>query len=283
MKTNKTKYKHNKRRNTAFLYEILLRQLTKYTLAENKRGQQIILSIIKEHFRSDLPLGKELEIYKAILDTKKVPKEFAEKLFYALKEQYKDTINSEEIFNEQSEVIEKINKSLPSQIFSNYVPNYKSLATINQIFGNKMATKERILLENQLIDEMVTDGNKSESKEQIESIDELSYRTFVKKFNVEYSTLLTEQVELLSKYVSCFHDNGLELRVYLNEELGRLKEEVEKSLKMKEIKEDQDMLEKTKQVMQIMEGFKKSPVNEEMLEQVMKIQELVKEIKENEY
>ena len=50
------------------------------------------------------------------------------------------------------------------------------------------------------------------------------YKSFVKRFNQEYSDkLLPSQKELLNKFVTSFHNNGLELKNYLNEEVGRLR------------------------------------------------------------
>ena len=50
------KMKHNKKRNTAFLYECLLKELTKTIVrSENKRKDEII-SIIKEFFQVNVRL-----------------------------------------------------------------------------------------------------------------------------------------------------------------------------------------------------------------------------------
>jgi hypothetical protein len=45
-----TKIKHNKKRNTIFLYEALVRELTKATVEKNPRRRKTILNIVKEHF-----------------------------------------------------------------------------------------------------------------------------------------------------------------------------------------------------------------------------------------
>jgi len=91
--------------------------------------------------------------------------------------------------------------------------------------------------------------------------------------------MLKEQYNLLQKYVTS-KNNDLEFQVYLNEELGRLKEVVANALILDEIKNDEEMLEKTKKVLSIMEGFKTVPFNSKMLEQTLRIQQLTKEILE---
>ena len=55
--------KHNKKRNTAFLYESLIKELTKAIVRGQDNKKQKILEIIKKHFNSNSSLKKELEIY----------------------------------------------------------------------------------------------------------------------------------------------------------------------------------------------------------------------------
>ena len=64
-----------------------------------------------------------------------------------------------------------------------------------------------------------------------------------------------------------------------NEEIGRLKIELKKSLVLKEIADDTMMLERTKEVVQLLESFSKEPINEQMINHVIKIQSLIREIK----
>ena len=45
--------KHNKKRNTAFVYETLVRELTESVVKNNKNKQNKIVSIIKEHFSKE--------------------------------------------------------------------------------------------------------------------------------------------------------------------------------------------------------------------------------------
>ena len=110
-------------------------------------------------------------------------------------------------------------------------------------------------------------------------VDNLVYRTFVKKFNDKYGDhLLEEQKELISKYISSFADNGMQLKIYLNEEIGRLKNKMRTSLEAKELREDSEMLEKAKKVQTILENSRERALDASFVEEVAKIQALVKEI-----
>ena len=69
-------------------------------------------------------------------------------------------------------------------------------------------------------------------------------------------------------------------KVFLNEELVRLKEDIKESLKNKELRTDTNLSDKTKKVIDVLDGFKGQFINEKMLQKIMSIQSLVKEIKE---
>ena len=60
----------------------------------------------------------------------------------------------------------------------------------------------------------------------MEPLDNLTYHSFISKFNNKYGVLLQEQKDLLNQYIISFADDGFELRVYLNEEIGRLKKKL---------------------------------------------------------
>ena len=64
------KIKHNKKRNTIFLYEALVRELTKATVEKDQDRRETILDIVKEHFSTGTTMGREVCIYKNILETK---------------------------------------------------------------------------------------------------------------------------------------------------------------------------------------------------------------------
>ena len=101
----------------------------------------------------------------------------------------------------------------------------------------------------------------------------------MEKFNTEYAqTLFKEQTALLSRYIASFADNGIDLKVYLNEEIGRLKQVVSDSLKMNEINADKIMIEKTEKVLEMLNNFKNERIGKPLVEKVLKIQSLAREI-----
>lgn len=269
------KVKHNKKRNTAFLYEVLVKELTKSIVNKDGHRKRFVSSLIKENFGARSILGKELEHYTTLLETTNLELHVAEKLLQETKGA-QSRLDSKNIFDSQTRVINKINKTLSQDAWNTFVPNFKSLATIAAIFNSTTPVKQRVLHEDTVIKLMHSSVSVEENN--LQPIDNIVYHSFVKKFNEQYTELLKEQKELLGKYIASFANNGLELKLYLNEEIGRLKKIVNDSLKMEEIYTDEKMAENTKKVLNILEGFKNAVPTQEIISKVLNIQELVKEI-----
>jgi hypothetical protein len=273
--TLKTIQKHNKKRNTAFIFEALVRELTKSIIEKNDEKKKVIVSLIKENFKSNTLLGRDLDLYKGILETKNISRDVAEKLIFESRMQH-CVMNEKQLFAEQTKLINKINKLLSKDVFSNFVPNYRDIATVYQIFNPHLQTKQRVLMEEQIINQMV---NEKLSPPPMKALDNLTFKTFASKFNEKYQQgLILEQRILLNKYISSFGDNGLELKVYLNEEISRLKKVLENTSSIPEIREDTLMTGKTKNVLQLLEKCSTREIDDQMIQDVLKVQRLVKEI-----
>ena len=263
------KMNHNKRRNTAFLYEALVRELTKSVVAKDEERKSAVMAVMKEFFNNNSVLKQDLNLYKEIVETRGTTKDAAEKIIgYVRKE--RERLNTEKLFEAQTRLINKIHNNLSEDVFSNFVPNYKALASVYQMFSPNTKIKNKVLMENVVVQYMSSLPQKlSEEKK----INNATMRIFSSKFNSHYSGLLEEQRVLLSKYISSFTDNGLELKMYLNDELTRIKEAVSSS------NFDGELKNKMQKVTSIIDSFKGELINEDMLKQIMKMQQLVREIK----
>ena len=121
--------KHNKKRNTAFLYECLIRELTKAIIKEDKQKQTTVKNILKEFFKGGKILKQELDLYKTLQESKGSKKDYSRRLMVEVKKDF-DALDRKEVFNEQTALINRINKALGNKAFSNFIPNYKDLATL---------------------------------------------------------------------------------------------------------------------------------------------------------
>ena len=271
--------KHNKKRNTAFVYEALVRELTKSIVKNNKNKQMRIVSIMKEHFAKGTELNKELGLYKSVYETKDIEKHLAEKIVVEAKQKYLD-LNKRAVFQEQSALINKINKTLSKNLFSNFVPNYKSLASVYSIFQETLPIKDRVLLEESIVDQM--SASVETRQETQRPMDNIIYTNFVSKFNQEYNNMLKEnQRELLGKYISSFSDNGVEFKFFLNEEIGNLKTKLINSKNNLTIREDEALKTKLDKVYSILESYKEKEIDSDLIEVVLKTQDLLEEIEQD--
>ena len=246
------KVKHNKKRNTAFLFEALLREMTKAVVSQDKKRKNNIIDILKESFSSNKILGQELRLYQTILESTDLDSITAEKLLYKIREAYA-TLDVQEIYDAQSSVINRINKEIGSAVYNNFVPNYKSIATVSQLFGadsSAAGIKKGVILEQNVLETLTSDTTKESE---------------------------TEMKELLNRYILSF-SSDTDMKIYLNEELGRLHVALQKALNTDEVKSDGTMTESTNSVINMIEEFRNTPVDKNLVEKVLKIQNLVHEI-----
>jgi hypothetical protein len=271
------KLRHNKKRNTAFVYEALIREATVATLRGDAPKRNKIVQIIKKHFKNGSALKKDLDCYRSLYDGQNLEPSISEKIIKEAKIAQR-LIDPHGLFKQQSALIADVNKEVSPSVFGNFVPNYKTLATISQIFSGRLSPKRSVVLENQLIANM----SKETKKPQQQGVDEVVLKAFVSKFNDKYlGDLIEEQKQLLSHYISSFADNSVELKMYLNEEIARLKGDIAKAKESPEIKEDKEMREKADKIVAKLDGFANQNINESVLLTVMKTQKLVKEIYSN--
>ena len=187
------KVKHNKKRNTAFLFEALVREVTKSVVKRDKLRTKIAKSILAEHFSKGKPLSREVECYESIVAEQGIDKDTAEKILAIAKDSYNE-LDSQEIFQEQSKVIKKINTHLDRGVYNNFVPNYRSFATIAQVFGNKGGIKSRVLMEQTVVEEMTTSKNEKEEMKPGSHL-KRQYGTIVYKKETNYGVKGTRRIE----------------------------------------------------------------------------------------
>jgi hypothetical protein len=272
------KLRHNKKRNTAFVYEALVKEATLAVLKKDKAQRDRIVKIIKKHFSPSTLLHRDLGCYRSLYENQNFERTICEKIIKEAKISQR-LIDPNGLFKQQSALIKDINTKVESDIFTNFVPNYKTLASIAQLFSDKLNPKDVIILENQIIEDMM---KSAQGDNNTDEIDPLVVRTFIERFNQKYEEkLLSEQKELLSYYITSFTDNAVELKMFLNEEIDRLKNKLIEAKESDEIKNDSSMVEKTDRVLEKLNSFSNSDINESVLATVIKTQELVKEIYNN--
>jgi hypothetical protein len=271
------KTRHNKKRNTAFVYEALIREGTSAILQDDDERKNKVVSMVKKHFKRNSLLKRDLDCYRSLYEGQNLNSEDCNRIIKEAKLQ-KMLIDPKALFKKQSEFIRDVNKEFDSSIFNNFVPNYKSLANIYQMFSKENSPRDTVLLEKMVLDTM----NNKEVSTEPSDVDNVVINSFVEKFNTKYDTqLFEEQKNVLNLYIKSFVDNSVEFKMFLNEEISRLKSQIELAKKTKYISEDKDMVEKANLIASKLDSLKATEINEEILSTILKVQSLIRETMEN--
>ena len=79
------KVRHNKKRNTAFLYESLIKELTKSIVRNQAETKQRVINILKEYFGKESILKKDLDLYNTLLESNGLNQSFGKRLIIEVK------------------------------------------------------------------------------------------------------------------------------------------------------------------------------------------------------
>tara|TARA_R110000796_G_scaffold158835_1_gene275454 strand:- start:5 stop:829 length:825 start_codon:yes stop_codon:yes gene_type:complete len=271
------KIKHNKKRNTAFLFEVLVRELTLASIKVNENRKKTIIKVLKEFFRKNSILDRELNLYKTLTKSSELGSKLAEKVLHETKSRHQK-LNKKNIFDTQTKLIKEINTKLGRDVFESFIPDYKNFATTYQVFYENANVVRQVKLEEQILTRLQS-TEKTIKEQKYKPVSKLAFKTFHDKFNETYgNNLLKEQKELINHYISSYERDDLEFKVYLNEEIGRLKNNLARATK-DEI--DGSVMEKRDQIINVLDSFSKKEISKDVLEKILKVQQLTEEMTNN--
>jgi len=279
------KVKHNKKRNTAFLYECLTRQITSDVLSNVEPSPA--LAIVKEFFKPTTILGKELVLYKA-LTSKKLKNEG--KINYlvdsVLRERKKLKYN--EMRRAKYNLVKKITEKYElKDFFRTRISNFKDIASVYKLFEIQTnsnpfeETEIRFVVMENLKDKGTPKSEKQSVVEKFEKESKdlrlLSYKILVDKFNQKYSNLNESQRDLLKTYINNI-SNTSTLKEFMANEITTLKDKISK---IHPKIDDKVVSIKLKECLNVLKKLNKgNVVNEEQLITMMRFYSLLDEINE---
>ena len=264
------KFSHNKKRNTAFIYETLLMEYSKASINEEEQKKSNILNILKEYFSKTKILKQDLEIYKAFESTDDMDSDLITKMLSEAKLQF-NSLDRDKIFETQTKLINTINKSLSPNVWTNFVPNYKKLATINQVLSKSLNPKKQVVIEKKLLGML---NRIEDTKKPFPNVNNLALKTFVEKFNNQYGDKLNEQQKkLLSHYITSA-DDDTEFKLYFYEEISRLKQTIQEKIN----NDNGNLSSKLKLIYEKVDDYNKRKLDTDLMTEVLRIQSLVEEI-----
>jgi hypothetical protein len=207
------KVKHSKFKNTAILFELLVKQITQEVLSNSTKN--ISEKIIKEFFSYNKELAKELKLYNQIVKEKYSSIDDA-KLF--LEEVSKERIKLDEnkLNKEKYNLIKTIKESYDlNKFLSSNLQNYKLLASVYKVFeaktmGRKVEIRDFIESNNTILEHIThkkisvkqADTLYESFKQQSEDLRLLTYKLLIENFNKKYSNLDDSQKGLLREFIN---------------------------------------------------------------------------------
>ncbi len=207
------KVKHSKFKNTAILFELLVKQITQEVLSNSTKN--VSEKIIKEFFSSNKELAKELKLYNQIVKEKYSSIDDA-KLF--LEEVAKERVKLDEnkLNREKYNLIKTIKESYDLDKFlSSNLQNYKLLASVYKVFetktlGRKVEIRDFIDSNNTILEHIThkkisskqADNLYESFRQQSEDLRLLTYKLLIENFNKKYSNLDDSQKGLLREFIN---------------------------------------------------------------------------------
>ena len=231
------KLKHSKYKNTAILFEMLVRKLTSETLSSNKT---VTADLIKKYFGKNTELSKELYLYNTLL--KEQFKSEAQGLDYirTVKLSYAK-LNQSALKRQRYNLVKEISEKF---IFANmskmHITNYKVLASVYMLFEydetdnvKQLLECKNVILQNNLITsrvKVIKDPLMEQYEAQPKDIRLLTYKLLVDKFNDKYAGLDNSQKQLLNKYIVNVNDTEA-LKEYIQTVIPTIKTQLSEHVK----------------------------------------------------
>jgi len=277
--------KHNKFRNTGVLFELLVRQIASDTLANTDSKA---VKIVKKYYHNS-EIAKEHKLYHTILTAPRLSEGKAEALVNITLDLAKK-LNKEILLKEKYNLIKEVKKHYNLEsFFKAKVNNYKTLAAAYTLFEsaieNKFVEPKQLVLnkltlmehitKKTLVENVDTDVEQILAKED-KNVRILAYRMLIEKFNSKYSNLSDRQKSVLKEFINNI-SNPEHLKVYINENLNKVKTELSDLVKQVDDKTTEIKLNEV--ITLIKPISNKSSVKDEHLVTLLQYQQLAEEIK----
>lgn len=288
----RSRVSHSKYKNTGILFELLTRQVTADVLSEREHSPA--LDIIREFFRSNTELGRELQLYRVLMEATKLSEPRAIKFLDIVLDQRR-RLSEKRLVDQKYALINTIRSKYPLKEFlASKIPQYRIYASIYKTFVGEthpdmvdvsdirgVATSRFTIVEHMASNVRVAPQRAPELvesfKKQEEDLRLLTYRILVDRFNEKYQGLDKRQKTLLREYINNI-SNTNSLREYINTEVPRVQVEIEKRMFMVD---DAVTSIKLDEVMKQLETVKRGQtVRDNQVTALLIAYEIVKEIDE---
>ena len=280
-----TKIKHSKFKNTGVLFELLVRQITSDAI--NNTDNSVSVNLMREFFKGNTLLRKELKYYSMLKSEKMKSEVKANKFIDVILNEHKK-INKSAIKREKYNLIKEIKKHYDvEKFFSTKISDYKLNASIYNLFemnSKKFNSPKFIMDSRETIVEHIKNG-KSEKlakapviesyKKENEDVRLLTYNILLEKFNDKYNGLNSKQKTLLKEYINNVNNTG-KLKSFIDKNVDAVVKNINKSLKFVD---DKVVSVKLNEVAEQLKNIKsKKTVKDTHVLSIMRSYDLIKEV-----
>lgn len=278
--------KHNKKRNTGIIYELLLRQVSSGIVEGVMKEGDVVVGIIKRHFKPDSELYKEFRLFNALVKTDASSEYVADIVMREAKEVAKK-INVEKLDEEKTVLIHHINHKLDKEKFYNRrIPDYRMYATIQTLINDWRNPNQEIVRRAQYEEKVRTwllqkkDIEPGVSEQRTEDVDPLVLKIMSEKISKKFSSeLSSEQKKIVNSYTLSGGDKNEELTQILSEIKKVTLNELDKYTKNEK---NFILLEKVEKITGDVKALPTDNLDEEMISRFLTVTNLRDTLTENE-
>lgn len=250
--------RHSKFRNTGILFELLTKQVTADIIAGQESS--IAKDLLHRYFRESTELGREWQLYNAVLTEKIKDEPHAERFFSVIMEARK-RLNNRKLAQLKYDLIKEVKEAYPiEEMLKAPIRNYRVLASIYKVFEDvvssecKFDVSEVYQAKNCIVEHIVNKPKVSHSEDELinyyqtqsEDIRLLTYKLLCEKLNEKYSSVLDdEQKSVLREYIcNVANTNNFgtfvqkkvaEIKTALTEMVGQIKDSDVMRIKIREV------------------------------------------------
>ena len=276
---------HSKIKNTAILFELLTRQVAADTIKGVEKSPA--LNIIKNYFKAESALAKELVLYQTLVNEKY---NSADKANYLLNTVLKlrNKLDANQLKNDKYNLIKEVKKHYDlKDFFKTNLNDYKVYASVYRVFEGVSVSKVGEVVKSRFtIVEHITRKTQNSSDlaesvtreylKQDEEVRLLAYKLMIDKFNEKYVDLSAKQKSILKEYINNV-SNTVGLKEFVVKESKALQNQIQKMITKVD---DQITTIKLNEVVSLLNKFEKAKtIKEDHVLSLLLYHELVKELK----
>ena len=276
--------KHSKYKNTAILFEMLVRKLTSETLTSDKT---ITVEIIKKYFGKNTVLSKELQLYNALIK-ETVDSEAKALDFIRSCKATHNRLNKSLLKRQRYNLVKEISENFDFQKISKIrINNYKELASVYKLFEYNEVDNPKSLLEckNSIVNHLLGHTVKQTSTNKLietykshnKDVRLLAYKILVDKFNKKYSGLNESQKQVLNKFITHVNDSE-SMKQYFEKVIPSIKKQLKEQVDRISDKATKIKVDKLSEMLCNVETIK--VIKESHVLTILRYYDLIKELKQ---